>query len=96
MFKFRYCPVDGEMLLQGPQQDQCSCERCGRKYRGPVLITKQEQHIGVANPGMDIEDAIRIAGLWRGYKIIGGDPEDVAVSLLNEVERLNKVLNRTL
>lgn len=36
----------------------------------------------------DIEDAIRIAGLWRVGKMIGGDQDGVRDALLAEVERV--------
>jgi hypothetical protein len=37
---------------------------------------------------MDIEEAIRIADLWRAGKLIGGDEDAVRDALLGEVERL--------
>jgi hypothetical protein len=40
------------------------------------------------------EDAIRIAGLWRAGKMIGGDEDGVRDALLAEVERL-RALNRS-
>jgi hypothetical protein len=41
----------------------------------------------------EIEDAIRIAGLWRAGKMIGGDEDGIRNALLAEVERL-RALNR--
>lgn len=39
----------------------------------------------------DIEEAIRIAGLWRAGKMIGGDEAGVRDVLLAEIERLRAV-----
>lgn len=36
----------------------------------------------------NVEEAIRIAGLWRAGKMIGGDQDGVRDALLAEVERL--------
>lgn len=38
-----------------------------------------------------IEDAIKLADLWRAGKMIGGDPYDVCDALLTEVNRLAEV-----
>lgn len=42
-----------------------------------------------------IEDAIRIAGLWRAGKMIGGDQDGVRDALLAEVERLRAAVEPT-
>ncbi len=36
---------------------------------------------------MDKDDAIRIAGLWRAGKLIGGNAHAVSVALLDELEK---------
>jgi hypothetical protein len=79
--------------------DQCSCQRC----RTIVKIKAELSHLGEGAPRAHahepegepdepvdyaIEDAIRIAGLWRAGKMIGGDQDGVRDALLAEVERL--------
>ena len=39
---------------------------------------------------MPLEYAIKLAGLWRAGKMIGGDAAAASVSLLNELERLQR------
>lgn len=41
---------------------------------------------------MDIEQAIRIAGLWEAGKLIGADEDEVIFALLAEVKRLRALL----
>lgn len=40
---------------------------------------------------MKIEEALRIAGLWRAGKMIGADEDDVRDALLDEIERLQVI-----
>lgn len=51
---------------------------------------RQRSEIGIS---MEIEQAIKIADLWRAGKMIGGDEDRVRNTLLGEVERLRALLD---
>jgi hypothetical protein len=42
-------------------------------------------------PDYSFEEAINFARHWRADKMMGGDPEEVSIVLLNELEKLGRI-----